>query len=1155
MTTRRSFSSDALARAARALRFSMVIQGAVRWGVLSAGGLLALLLVDNLLRLPQAMRLPLAVVLGGFVLIEFYRKVLVLLLRPFSPAHAARWLETHRGIAGNVLINAYQFETDQSQGDWRKYVRPTLDSSGNILQQISPSSIWLTSNLKKWMAGLVLLVVAWTLLAVSFPRYLVTGMERIFMPLADVPPVGSWNVDVTPGSTVTVVEGDKLDISVKVKSALGLEGKVPVPDLVWQNKGASSSTTESTASSGQHASMLPSGKLGEFNFSFSAVSQPFTFTVVADDSRSASVRVEVIPLPQLKGSTFQITPPAYTGLKPFAQPGPPETLEVPEGSTVKVRLELLPQSPKVVWKDGTSSTDTTAAASTDMTQADNGWELTRQVNASSTYQLLVTMPGLPEARTLAQGQITSVPDRPPEVDFVTQDRNRAVSPGGQLPVTIRATDDYGLSSISLQISPGDDPSTVKVLKTWTYIGPPGQKEPTPENYTITLDPSSFTPGSTYLLTAQATDFSPAKHGVTSRPIIVRVASLQDMAVPSGDVLAKLFDLLKSTITQQTSTNGETSNLTVHLSEALEAKDVPKHLDLMKTGQSQAQDLGGQTLTEAQAHDEAKIYIAKLEPLVKGEMDLALGQVGGLQTAVGQDALSTGLAALTTRQVYILNGLVALLGQMANDRQQAADAAAKKPKTDAPTAPVVTEEMAKLKDELKAFADRQKKLISDTNKFKELNPEDLTSEQADQLGRLAREEAKEAAYFQEKLTDLSKLSLQDFADGKVVKDMNGVYQEVQKASESLYQKRTEIAVAGMTAGLEKAEKIEQNLERWLPNTPDNTKWSMEEPAGQQDVPMAELPKQLDDLIGDLLHKENEMDQDKDDVSSSIMDSMDKGAGWGASDGPMSNMSAKGVTGNQLPNNDEKSGRSGEGRSGKSDGQMVGDTAVGKGGNETPTRMTATPFENGSVNDKSKDSKGGATGGGKLAGAGQDGLRGIPPAQKARLGILADSQSKIRQQAESLAIHLRKQRRPTGDLESAINGMQKFEDAVHNNDGLGVVQGYHQALDALSAARTAYAGERLSRVEADSLTRDVHKDMVDTQAEEAPAGYEEMSSAYFRSLSESPATPASSGDAPTDGTTAPTSTSAPDAAPVSAPTSTPQVPSAPVPPLAPATSAVK
>ena len=51
---------------------------------------------------------------------------------------------------------------------------------------------------------------------------------------------------------------------------------------------------------------------------------------------------------------------------------------------------------------------------------------------------------------------------------------------------------------------------------------------------------------------------------------------------------------------------------------------------------------------------------------------------------------------------------------------------------------------------------------------------------------------------------------------------------------------------------------------------------------------------------------------------------------------------------------------------------------------------------------------------------------------------------------------------------------------------MVQGYHQALDALQAARSTYAGDRLSRVETDALAHDPRKDVFDTEAEDAPAG---------------------------------------------------------------------
>jgi hypothetical protein len=174
------------------------------------------------------------------------------------------------------------------------------------------------------------------------------------------------------------------------------------------------------------------------------------------------------------------------------------------------------------------------------------------------------------------------------------------------------------------------------------------------------------------------------------------------------------------------------------------------------------------------------------------------------------------------------------------------------------------------------------------------------------------------------------------------------------------------------------------------------------------------------------------------------------------------------------------------------------------------MTATPFEQGSVNDTSSDTKGGATGGGKLSGSGQYGLRGpLPPPSLQRLAYVADQQSKLRQQAESLALQLRKQRRPTGDLESAINSMKQMQDAAQKQDGLGVLQAYHQTLDALASARSSYSGDRVSRVEVNSLQPDSNGTISETEAEHAPAGYEEMTGAYFRSLSESndtaPATP--------------------------------------------------
>ena len=142
-------------------------------------------------------------------------------------------------------------------------------------------------------------------------------------------------------------------------------------------------------------------------------------------------------------------------------------------------------------------------------------------------------------------------------------------------------------------------------------------------------------------------------------------------------------------------------------------------------------------------------------------------------------------------------------------------------------------------------------------------------------------------------------------------------------------------------------------------------------------MAELPEELEDIVGELMEQEEDLFDEMEDVSSSWADSLDKGAGWDAMDGPISNNSAKGVTGNRLPNTSEIGGRSGEGRQGKSSGEFVGDEAVGKGGRKTPSRLTPDAFVKGQIKDHSKDPVGGATGGGKESGEGGEGLQGPAP----------------------------------------------------------------------------------------------------------------------------------------------------------------------------------
>ena len=94
--------------------------------------------------------------------------------------------------------------------------------------------------------------------------------------------------------------------------------------------------------------------------------------------------------------------------------------------------------------------------------------------------------------------------------------------------------------------------------------------------------------------------------------------------------------------------------------------------------------------------------------------------------------------------------------------------------------------------------------------------------------------------------------------------------------------------------------------------------------------------------------------------------------------MTSFSAKGKTGNDLPNSNELNGRSGDGRRGKSTGQMVGDTSRALPGRPTPARVDNSKYEPGQLKQEGHEDPNGATGGGKKAGAGRNGLQGdVPP----------------------------------------------------------------------------------------------------------------------------------------------------------------------------------
>ena len=382
-------------------------------------------------------------------------------------------------------------------------------------------------------------------------------------------------------------------------------------------------------------------------------------------------------------------------------------------------------------------------------------------------------------------------------------------------------------------------------------------------------------------------------------------------------------------------------------------------------------------------------------------------------------------------------------------------------------------------------------------------EDFTKQQEELLKGLAAAEDQLSKLMQELHSDLSKLPEQDFANASVAKELVEIQTELKMAEDALLKKSVDIAVPLEQLGYERAEELKTNIEKWLPDTPDREKWSQEESLTDKDkeAPMAELPGELEDLVGDLMEQEEDLFDEMEDVSSSAADSLDKGAGWDAADGPISNMSAKGVTGNRLPNTSEIGGRSGEGRQGKSSGEFVGDEAVGKGGRKTPSRLTPDPFVKGQIKDHSKDPAGGATGGGKESGKGGEGLEGpVPrspgPRDQQRL---AGRQAELRNKAEGIDLKFQVSNFHHTDLEKLIEIMSQVERDVKAGRYQSALRQRDVLLDGLGNVKQYLQGEFEVRRDATvNLPADVQKEILGSMNDPSPAGWEELNRQYFDRL---------------------------------------------------------
>jgi len=1057
-------------------------------GLLALGGISAVVVVlvaiDNLFQPNTTGRLLLAAILWGGLAVSLFSLVIRRFLEDQRDDYFAALVERKHPELHNRLINALQLGRDHQAGFSPVLIEAIIhDADRAALDMEMSDSIDARPAKRAALWALAALVIVGGYATAFTPRF-TNGLARLLLPIKDIAPYTQTQIPadaVQPGNT-KIAEGKTLVISARVN------GVVPASSQLHRKTGKGTWQTNSM--------YADSMKEDTFRFEIKQAAESFDYFITAGDGQSPTFRIEVVKPPQIEKIAVTYTLPPYTAQPTRTVADSDGDITGPAGTAVTLELKTSKplQKATLTTKEGEvidftkHGDDQTWNGSfvlwtreANLNAGING----RQLQAPTTYQLrLLDTDGYENADPLWRS-IALTRDQAPVVSVLAPSDKLSVKAGAVVDLTIEARDDYGLGAVRLvcRVNEAED---VRELVKFPHDKKPELK--TSDAYQWNLATGGFKAGDRVEYWAEASD----RNNVTgpgkaeSRHFVLELVNPADTFVKMDLNVVDYVLALKALLKLQQENRVDTAEAkpfdalvkrqtlirakTRELARAMEKDGLPLHtmvdaldklvaghmaeaLKLLESGRDSTRDVLGNEFRQRSLPVQDKIIAelkAMLERLQRNEETKKI-----LKKIEKKDKQTH--KAITT----VLGKMITDLDSLIKDQTQLAGKFERLPKkTDA------------IKDEL----------LKDLNKL-----EDIAKRGKDKWAKGG-------------VNELTKLGDGFVDDFKLRKDVNKIFEEIEKAANRSKAAKLEVSLEDLGAGL--GTKMKEDLEMWMPDAPDAVKWVLEEPLNKKPmkVPEMPLPKALEDLVGDLLQKADEFDEDADDVTSGWADNLDQ-AGWGVADGPISTMSAKGKTGNDMPNNMELNGRSGDGRRGKSAGQMVGDTAKALPGRKTPARVGNEKYEPGQLKQEGQEDPKGATGGGKKAGSGRRGLQGgTPPDQVRNIGRLSAKQAGLREKAEQVAKKLDAMGVSTTRLTESIALMKSVEKdmADHRYEDAA-----RKRRDAMRTLRSAFSGMDQSTAarihQARDLPPQMRNELLQSADQGYPPGYEGLLKSYYKALS--------------------------------------------------------
>jgi hypothetical protein len=996
----------------------------------------------------------------------------------------ARLIETRIPILGNNLINTIQLAEDS--GRWSEVLvsRAIVEAAAGTVG-VDLFAAVSTRRRNRWAMAAGGAVVLLAVFAVVQGDRFWAAAHQILTPASYVPSVGAVRLTgVTPGD-IECKRGDALDIEVAIAPAAG----GPFDGFIEITEPPGGPTVRKPL-------VRDESSPTHFTYRVPKVLQPLSYRVNIAGTESKVFQVTLAQVPMIEKIDLVYRYPEYTGLAPETVENSGGNIRCLVGTSVEVRIHLSAKS-----KGGTLLFSGGGTRPSVPDQAGLVLAAQFQVLQDDTYQ--IRLDGQPADGAAVVYKVAALPDEPPTIQFTMPGRDVVAGPGDTVKMVLKAGDAIGLGEVRI-LAQVDGQGTPRTVVTWKKFTDPKGAE---LDHAFLVDPTECKIGQTITYWAEATDRLTYQGGATSRGPNLATTGKFKIAVEDRKAaaekkiasLSRLFDRLREILKAQREARAACDSVA---SAADLASVRGGGAGLGKVQKAVRDDTLALSREDIFDSDTVRIKVV-LEVLAANEMASSsekarsLADLADPPGLAGAPALAKALAADQDAIIAVLERILDITGKLAD--------AVKASEKRLDPSDLPPDELAKLnalRERLKGFLAEQKKVIEASKDLAKKPADDFQETDQRELEKLKAIEDQWDKFLNEVIADFSKIPDVDASNPSLIKELIEVKTDVEMAADALSKKAADLAVPLEELGMEAAKEIVENLERWLPDTPDRLAWKQEEFSGDVEIPHAELPQQMEDLVGELLEQEEDLFEEMQDTTSGGADSADKGAGWDAMDGPISNFSAKGVTGNQLPNSSEISGRSGEGRSGKASGEFVEEEAAGKGGRRTPTRLTPEPFSKGDIKDSSPEAPGGATGGGKTSGAGNEGLEGpVPPDIQRRMGSLAGKQAQIRNKAEGVKAALAVKNYDSFALQQAIDGMRRVQRDILAGRYSSALRQKDVIVDNLKDTRMLLGGEVKIRQDASpSVPNEVRTDVLDALDKPMPQGYEEYLKKYYERLSE-------------------------------------------------------